>query len=1272
MSGTPARTKSVTPTVTPNPPARQSNGEAQSGDGGKRMFRRMNGEMIELPADMSVFEAVRLEMEAVAAEKKHGKGQQPKPLKPKATVVTVQAAAAKAAQKAKPKGQTDLNVKKGKGGKKAGAAKNPLQAAAKGKVGKFLAMLGGPVLLRGVAKLAQLKANEQTHDDPLTKLGQTEKAVVPPALEGQSKSHGEQVEALNQKPAPEPKAEDASKAMLDSIQANMPQSIEDVDNFKRNGKGGHISRTVMNMVQGHTNSVTDTFGEMDKPRPPAPPTHTPEALPPEEIAPATPNLQLGAGAIAPLKPEHTDMSKFSKDSDDLLKKEEISQEQLDMVDSGDLAEANKDRKQLKKDVKDKPAAARKTAEHERKQVDTELQQEEQKGRGEIKNKRKQSLAATRGRQTGTKLTMQQKRQKVTDDIKAIYDKARNKVTTRLAELETQSMKRFDDGNATASKKFEDDVKREIEAFKDQRYSGFWGWAKKAKDWLLGMDELPEVNEIFQRNKGIFVDTMNKLVADITADNKNVIAECKAEIEGAKTEIAKYVKNLGPELKAEGESAMKEMTDRLNELDKEVDEKEKELAQKLQDKQKAAIKAIDEKIEKMKEEMSGALAKLGKLLLEAAKKFFTWALQKFGYSLSEIEGIINKGAKVLKAIFTKPIQFVKNLFNAADQGFQNFGKNFLTHLKNALFSWLTGSLTEVKLPESWDPKGIASVALQMVGISYQNIRKHLVKIIPEPVVEGMEKGFEIVKALITDGPMAAWDALKDMAGELKDAFVDAVKSWIKETIIQKAIEFVATLIIPGAGIIRAIVGIYDTIVFFIQKAKDIAQMIGNFMGSIGEIAMGNIGAAAGALENGLAQGLTLVISFLAKLIKLDGITAKIRAALAKIKDKVDGMMSKVAKWIKEKAGKLWGGVKNVAGSVKDVIFSWWKKSKSFKTKNKKQHKIFYKGENKNARLYVASEQKTLPTWLSLINIAVNKLQSGSQERNNAEKNITEAENEYNEVLKVEKTVDYDRNTQYTDAEMEVINNKIDSSFERISILLSNLFPLIEDDEMTLKKAPEITESVKSKTTKEPDRFNFIYSPDEMKLIVKSGLSLNVKDDVMTDMAFVGSRKDKIIRAPHLSQQMENWATIIQPRGYPYWFQSAEKFADWKKGVVNLLDQFDAKVVNINVQGSALRKPTAKDIDVSATATKSDFINIRDAAIEGFGGVEESKKAKNVKSAAEKGKIDVYNIKRKDLYNSGVKNDFKKMLRTMTSQYSKAVDVGMKIVLDGSEIDINPKL
>jgi hypothetical protein len=350
-----------------------------------------------------------------------------------------------------------------------------------------------------------------------------------------------------------------------------------------------------------------------------------------------------------------------------------------------------------------------------------------------------------------------------------------------------------------------------------------------------------------------------------------------------------------------------MNAKLDDMDQFVAKKEQELQDKLKDKQQAAIKAIDEKIEKMKEAMAGALSKLGKLLLYAAKKFFTWALEKFGFSLDEIEGIINKGAAVLKAIFTQPIPFVKNLINAAITGFKNFGMNFLTHLKDAVFEWLTGSLVGLILPDRWDLKGILSVIFQMIGITYQNIRSHLVKLIPEPVVKSMETTFTLVKNLITEGPMAAWEQLEVIAGDMKDTFIDIVKGWIKWKVVEEAIKTITSMFIPGAGIIRAIVGIYDTIVFFIKKAKDILQMIGNFLGSIAEIAAGNIAAAAEALENGLARGLTLVIDFLAKFLHLSGITQKIRDVIQNIHTKVDNVIGKVAEWVVGKAKKLWGKV-----------------------------------------------------------------------------------------------------------------------------------------------------------------------------------------------------------------------------------------------------------------------------------------------------------------------------------------------------------------------------
>ena len=225
---------------------------------------------------------------------------------------------------------------------------------------------------------------------------------------------------------------------------------------------------------------------------------------------------------------------------------------------------------------------------------------------------------------------------------------------RLADLETQSMKRFDDGNARASKAFEDNVNRELDAYKDDRYSGVFGWARKAKDWLLGMDDLPRVKEIFDTNRERFVQTLNSLVADISADNKRVVQECKDALAKAKTDIKVYVDKLGPELKDIANKTAGEVNGKLDELDGFIRKKEEELQKKLADKQQAAIKAIDDKIAKMKEAMSGALAKLGTLLLWAAKKFFTWALGQFGYSLGEIESIIDKGAAVLKAIFTKPI------------------------------------------------------------------------------------------------------------------------------------------------------------------------------------------------------------------------------------------------------------------------------------------------------------------------------------------------------------------------------------------------------------------------------------------------------------------------------------------------------------------------------------------------------------------------------------------------------------------------------------------
>jgi hypothetical protein len=860
---------------------------------GKRFVRTAEGRVVEVPEEVSDEELARMKAETEAAQAQLGRGPSPQPVPAPKEMPKPEPKQAKGKAEARP-------ARAGKGGAgKPGAAAATLAVGRAGKVAAFLLGKARPVLARGNALLRKLRQNEQTHDEAAEKRAQADAAVVIPVSDEQSKSNAGQVTMVDDKPRPSVDENKGKQRLQQSLAANVPKKIEDVDNFKRDMKAQHMGADVMQVVQGDKTAVVSAFSDMEKTPPPTPSGHTPQELPPAEAAPGTGAMNLGAGAIAPLQKEHTDLSSFTKEGDRKLQEEGITQQQLDMVDSGDLATASKEKKGMEKAAREQPVAMQKFVQTTAARIDTDLKREEKQGRDALRSKRRGALGATATQQKGAKSALQKKREEVAAHINGLFQTTQDKVRKRLADLETQSMKRFDDGNARATKAFEDNVKRELDAYKADRYSGFFGWARRAKDWLLGMEDLPGVKAIFDRNRANFVTAVDKLVEGISADNKRVVQECKDQLAQARQQIKDYVDKLGPALKDIGDKTAKDMAGKLDEMDKFVARKEEDLQQSLKDKQQAAIKAIDEKIEKMKDEMGGALAKLGKLLLWAAKKFFTWALTKFGYSLGDIEGIISKGVAVLKAIFTKPIVFVKNLVNAAITGFRNFGKNFLKHLKDAIFEWMTGSLEGVQLPQTWDFKGIVGLALQMIGISYANLRRHLVTALTEPVVLGLEKTFTLVKTLVTEGPMAAWEQLKEMAAEMRDAFVDAVKDFVKQKIVEEAVKFVAAIFIPGAGIIKAIIAIYDTVVFFIQKARQIMKMIANFLGAIGDIAAGNVGGAAQAMEDGLARGLALVVAFLAKLLRLDGVTAKVRAAIQKIRGKVDDTLAKVARWIGSK-------------------------------------------------------------------------------------------------------------------------------------------------------------------------------------------------------------------------------------------------------------------------------------------------------------------------------------------------------------------------------------
>jgi hypothetical protein len=370
----------------------------------------------------------------------------------------------------------------------------------KSKVANWLATKGEPVRMRGNNKLYKLRVNEQKHDSAPEKLSQTEKAVVIPAGENQSVSNVVQVGQIDERKVPAPAENKIRQQLQTAISDSIPQTIEDVDNFKSDNKAARMGEAVLSSVQADKNAVVTTFLDIGNTPEPAPHAQTVVALPAEEIETATPEMNLGQDAIAPLQPEHTDVSNYAKETDARLKEEGITQEQLDMVDSGDLATAGKEKKAMEKMAKSEPQAIQNFARQEGETVENDLKKEEKIERDKLKSRRKNDLGAAKLKQKSTKSVLEKKREEVAGRINSICQTAQKNIVKKLADLETKSMKNFDEGSTKATSLFEDKVKSEMDAFKSERYKGLKGKLRKAKDWLPGMKDLPEVKAIFDRNR----------------------------------------------------------------------------------------------------------------------------------------------------------------------------------------------------------------------------------------------------------------------------------------------------------------------------------------------------------------------------------------------------------------------------------------------------------------------------------------------------------------------------------------------------------------------------------------------------------------------------------------------------------------------------------------------------------------------------------------------------------------------------------------------------
>ncbi|WP_299457053.1 hypothetical protein [uncultured Microscilla sp.] len=711
----------------------------------------------------------------------------------------------------------------------------------------------------------------------------------------------------------------AQQKLAEETQKNIPSTKEQLEDEAYMEK---FNQSTIKSLEGFGQTIEGAVGEVrnnhlvqeptdvDSPDPGTPLRNEAPIQATPVVDPKAMEVKINDQDIASIKQTKADSVNVWK-AEGIGEGEEISRKDVEGAEPLKAAEAAD--KGIEQGATQGPANIEKAVQSHNATMGRRLKSKEQTKRGEMRKNRDEQLKASRGLQDRAKSQYEMERARLTTEMDAVYTRTRDTVNKKLSDLDTEIKLRFKRVKDKAIAAFSENVNTRLSKFHNDRYLNT-GWNLIPGALVVNLvryafedtSNLPEVIAIFEDERKKFIATIDREVKHILGYVKREVTACKALIKQAHKDLEKIVAKQGPAFKKVAERAYADISKKLQQLDQKVNKKAAELKKYLDTARKKAIEEVDKKIAEIKERLKGLLHNLAKFLVDAAYKFFKWVLSSSGFSTEQIDQIINQGKQVLTKIVTDPMGFFQNMVDAVGQGFNNFVGNIGKHLKNGFFAWLTGAMagTGLNLPQQWDLKGIFSVVLQVMGLDWTVLRARIAKEVGEENLARAEEaggaGLELLQAIKEKGFVeAVWDMLAEKAEEIKTMVINEIQNWLIVSVVKQATIKILSMLNPAGAIVQAILMIYDFAMWLINNWERIVQIIQNIVSSVGKIALGMLGEAAKFIEDTLANFVPLLLDFMARMMRLGNVSARIKKILMRLKKPVDELMAKVMAWIKKK-------------------------------------------------------------------------------------------------------------------------------------------------------------------------------------------------------------------------------------------------------------------------------------------------------------------------------------------------------------------------------------
>jgi hypothetical protein len=485
----------------------------------------------------------------------------------------------------------------------------------------------------------------------------------------------------------------------------------------------------------------------------------------------------------------------------------------------------------------------------------------------IHDERELQIGQVVAEQLDTTSQNEAERRRITDRIQQIKDRTRADVDRILEEMDTGAANVFEAGLARAEKAYR--------ATFEKAKGGVGTWLTTwGSDWEdLIAEALEKARDEYLRQVDIAIDQVADLVEAKLATAKQRVADGRAEVE-------EFVADLDDSVRHFGEEALQQVSADFDAMVTGIDQRADALVDQLTQQYKDSY----DRMSAMEEELREA----NKSLWQRVKDATIGVVKKILAFKDMLLDVLGKAAGVIGDIIADPIGFLRNLVSAIMQGLQNFMGKIWTYLQKGLLDWLLGAFggLGLRLPEKFDLPGIASLVLQILGLTYDRFRARAVKLVGEPVVAALEKAVEIFQIVRTEGAPGLWRFIKEKLLALKSMVLDPIIEFIKDRVIIAGITWIIGLLNPASAFFKACMAIYDIVSFFIKRGSQIIALVTAIVDSIASIAKGALGTAISLVEGALAKAIPVAIGFLASLLRLGDPAAPVRSAIESVRALVD--------------------------------------------------------------------------------------------------------------------------------------------------------------------------------------------------------------------------------------------------------------------------------------------------------------------------------------------------------------------------------------------------